>query len=83
MCHLGARAFLLDMLWRAELEVRNERDLHKNQLRVDCPGHWWMPTLFTRPQIGKAPSLGNPMRRLELPLLGSNQVSPDPEWHHN
>ena len=49
MCHLGARAFLLDMLWRRRIGVRNERDLHKSHLRVDCPGHWWMPTLFTRP----------------------------------
>ena len=30
-------------------------------------------------QIGKAPPPGNPMRRFQLPLLGSNQDSPDPE----
>ena len=33
----------------------------------------------TGPQIGKAPPPGNPMRRFQLPLLGSNQDSPDPE----
>jgi hypothetical protein len=32
-----------------------------------------------RAAIGKAPSPGNPMRRFQLPLLGSNQDSPDPE----
>ena len=32
-----------------------------------------------KPQIGKAPPPGNPMRRFQLPLLGSNQDSPDPE----
>jgi len=31
------------------------------------------------PQIGKAPLPGIPMRRFQLPLLGSNQDSPDPE----
>jgi hypothetical protein len=30
-------------------------------------------------QIEKAPPPGNPMRRFQLPLLGSNQDSPDPE----
>jgi len=33
-----------------------------------------------RPGSGeKAPRPGNPMRRFQLPLLGSNQDSPDPE----
>jgi len=33
----------------------------------------------TGPQIGKAPAPGNPVWRFQLPLLGSNQDSPDPE----
>jgi hypothetical protein len=37
MCHLALARYLFDMLWRAELEVRDERDLHKGQLLVDCP----------------------------------------------
>jgi hypothetical protein len=31
------------------------------------------------PQMGKAPRPENPMRRLQLSLLGSNQDSPNPE----
>src|SRR4051794_796179 len=34
-------------------------------------------TTHTGPQIGKAPTPGNPMWRFQLPLLGSNQDSPD------
>jgi hypothetical protein len=40
---------------------------------------WSSTATITEPQIGKAPPPGNPMRRFQLPLLGSDQDSPDPE----
>ena len=71
----GCKALLGDEARRGrEASVMREHDVGAQALR-ECEGD----ALRHAPQITKAPRPGNPVRRFQLPLLGSNQDSPDPE----